>query len=148
MMRRKLLPLVLAAACLVLTGCGYSKPEIHSMMGLNINSITTVCGTDCTIDDIDVNTVDEHVAATYVYTNVAGGNGITDAGIRDARKYHEYLSSLSSCVKIDDFDEEKGSYNAYFRVSDKINEGFLMKVSFTKDTYTVHIEDNANLEEV
>lgn len=113
------------------------------MMGLNINSITTVCGTDCTIDDIDVSTVDEHVATTYVYTDVTGGKGI-----RDARKYHEYLSSLSSCVKIDDFDEKKGAYDAYFRVSDKINEGFLMKVSFTKDTYTVHIEDNANLEGV
>ena len=143
MMSRKFLPLVLAIACLVLTGCGYSKPEIHSMMGLNINSITTVCGTDCTIDDIDVNTVDDHVTTTYVYTGVADGKGIADA-----RKYHEYLSSLSSCVKIDDFDEAKGSYNAYFKVTDKVNEGFLMKVSFTKDTYTVHIEDNANLEEV
>lgn len=113
------------------------------MMGLNINSITTVCGTDCTIDDIDVSTIDDHVTTTYAYTDVAG-----DKGIADARKYHEYLASLSSCVKIDDFDETKGFYNAYFKVTDKINEGFLMKISFTKDTYTVHIEDNANLEEV
>ena len=146
MMSRKFLPLVFVVACLVLTGCGYSKPEIHSMMGLNINSITTVCGTDCRISDINVSTVDDHVTTTYIYTEVADEKGIPDAGIRDARKYHEYLSSLSSCVKIDDFDEAKGSYDAYFKVTDKVNEGFLMKVSFTKDSYTVHIEDNANLE--
>lgn len=139
MMKKKLIILVLVT-CLVLTGCGYSKPEVHSMMGLNISSITTICGTDCTMNDIDVKSNGNHVTTTYEYTNVAEGKGITDA-----KKYHGYLSALPSCIKIDDYEETKGFYQAYFKVTDKIDEGFLMKVSFTKDTYTVQIEDNAAL---
>lgn len=138
-MKKKLFALVLAAT-LTLTGCGYKKPETHSMMGLNIKSITTVCGTDCTMKDIDTSSTGTYAMTTYVYTDVADDKGVTDA-----KKYHAYLSSLKSCVKIDDFDEKKGSYSARFKVSDNINEGFLMKISFTKDSYSVHIEDNASL---
>lgn len=142
MMNKKILSLVLIA-CLLFTGCGYNKPETHSMMGLNIKSITTICGTECTLKDIDVKSTHEYGMTSYVYTDVAN-----DRGILDAQKYHDYLGGLSSCVRIDDFDKTKGYYNAYFQVTKKIKEGFLMKVSFTKDSYTVHIEDNANLEKL
>ena len=138
-MKKKLFALVLVAT-LILTGCGYKKPETHSMMGLNIKSITTVCGTDCTMKDIDTSSTGTYAMTTYVYTDVAD-----DKGVADAKKYHSYLSSLKSCVKIDEFDEKKGSYTARFKVADNIKEGFLMKISFSKDSYSVHIEDNASL---
>lgn len=142
MMKKKIITLLVAIAALVLTGCGYNKPETHSMLGINLKSITTVCGTDCTMDDIDINSTSDHGTATYVYTDVAG-----DKGISDAKKYHEYLKDNEHCVKIEDFDEQKGAYTAYFRVgSADIKEGFSMKVSFTKDSYTVHISDNVSLE--
>ena len=94
------------------------------MMGLNISSITTICGTDCTMKDIDIKSNGNRVTTTYKYTDVAG-----DKGLADAKKYYNYLSRLPSCVKIDDYG------------------GFLMKVSFTKNTYTVQIEDNAKLDD-
>lgn len=140
MMKKKIISLVVIV-CLLFTGCGQSKPETHSMMGLNINSITTVCGTECTLKDINVKSNSDYGMTTYVYTDIAD-----DKGISDAKKYHEYLSGLSSCVKIDSFDETKGCYNAYFQVTEKIKEGFLMRISFTKNSYTVYIEDNADLE--
>lgn len=142
MMKKKIIILLVAIATLVLTGCGYNKPETHSMLGINLNSITTVCGTDCTMDDIDINSTSDHGTATYVYTDVAD-----EKGISDAKKYYEYLKSNEHCVKIEDFDKKKGAYTAYFRVgSADIKEGFSMKVSFTKDSYTVHISDNVSLE--
>lgn len=128
--------------CLLLTGCNYSKPETHSLMGLNIKSITTVCGTDCHLDNIDVNSNQKSANATYSYTDVADGKGITDA-----KAYHEYLKELPACVKIDDFDAAKSKFCAYLRVTKKVDEGFMIKVSFTKDSYTVHIQDNVNLKE-
>lgn len=139
MMKKKLL-LFVFAVCLCLTGCSYNKPETHSLMGLNINSITTVCGTDCRLNNIDVNSNQKAATATYSYTDVANDKGITDA-----KTYHEYLKGLSACVKIDDFDTDKGQFCAYLRVTKKIDEGFMIKVSFTKDSYTVHIQDNVNL---
>ncbi len=140
-MIKKFFPLVLVT-CLVLTGCGYKKPEVHSMMGLNISSITTICGTDCTMKDIDIKSNGNRVTTTYEYTDVA-----EEKGLADAKKYYDYLSHLPSCANIDDYEEAKGFFQAKFKVTDKIDEGFLMKVSFTKDTYTVQIEDNAKLDD-
>ena len=140
-MNKKFLFLVLVTS-LLLSGCGYKKPEVHSMMGLNISSITTICGTDCTMKDIDIKSNGNRVTTTYKYTDVAG-----DKGLADAKKYYNYLSRLPSCVKIDDYGEAKGVFQAKFKVTDKIDEGFLMKVSFTKNTYTVQIEDNAKLDD-
>lgn len=141
-MMKKLL-LILFMAALVLTGCSYKKPETHTMMGLNIQSITTVCNTDCTMSNIHTGSNKERGTVTYEYTDVAN-----EQGISDAKKYHEYLKTVSSCIKIDDFEKTKGSYKAYFKVKDSINEGFLMKISFTKDSYTTYIEDNVNLEDI
>ena len=132
---------ILIAATLICTGCGYKKPETHSMLGLNLKSITTVCGTDCTMDDIDVDTTQNYGTATYVYTDVADNKGISDA-----KTYHAYLKQDQHCVQIDDFDEKKGNYTAYFQVNPKNKkEGFSMKVSFKKDSYTICIQDNADL---
>ncbi len=142
--RNFLIALLAVAAVVVFTGCGYKKPETHTMLGLNLKSITTVCGTDCTMSDIDVDSTSDYGTATYVYTDVANDNGISDA-----RKYYDYLKSEKHCIKIDDFTESKGNYTAYFFVSPKNKkEGFSMKVSFRKDSYTVHISDNVNLEDV
>lgn len=144
MMKKRLLTVLLTVAALVLTGCGYKKPETHSMLGMNLKSITTVCGTDCTMKDIDIESTSDHGTATYVYTDVAG-----DKGISDAKKYHDYLKADEHCIKIENFDEKKGSFTAYFQLEQaKINEGFSMKVSFQKDSYTIHISDNVNLEDL
>lgn len=144
MMKKTLLTFLFVAATLVLTGCGYKKPETHSMLGMNLKSITTVCGTDCTMADIDISSTSDHGTATYVYTEVAD-----DKGVADAKKYHDYLKEDGHCIKIDDFDEKRGSYTAYFRIAEtKVNEGFSMKVTFKKDTYTIHISDNVNLEDL
>lgn len=144
MMKRKLFTLLFVAVALVLTGCGYKKPETHTMLGINLNSITTVCGTECTMDKIDIASTNNQGTATYVYTDVAN-----DQGISDAKKYYAYLKANEHCIKIDDFDEKKGSYTAYFRlISDEDKEGFRMKVSFKKDSYTVEISDNVNLEDL
>lgn len=143
MMKKKLFTLLFVAA-LILTGCGYKKPETHTMLGINLNSITTVCGTDCTMDEIDIQSANNQGTATYVYTDVADNRGI-----EDAKKYHEYLKTNEHCIKIDDFDEKKGYYIAYFHlVSDKDKEGFRMNVSFKKDAYTIQITDNVNLEDL
>ena len=75
------------------------------MMGLNISSITTICGTDCTMKDIDIKSNGNRVTTTYKYTDVAG-----DKGLADAKKYYNYLSRLPSCVKIDDYGEAKGEF--------------------------------------
>lgn len=144
MMKKKLLTLLFVAATLVLTGCGYKKPETHSMLGINLKSITTVCGTDCTMADIDIESTSDHGTATYVYTDVAD-----DRGVSDAKKYHDYLKEDEHCIKIDEFDEKKGSYTAYFQLDGaKVNEGFRMTVTFKNDTYTIHIADNVNLEDL
>ena len=141
-MKKKLLSLLFLVATLALTGCGYKKPEVHSMLGMNIKSITTVCGTDCSMDTIDTSSTSDHGMITYYYTDVAG-----DKGISDAKTYYNYLKSEKHCIKIDDFDEKKGNYSAYFQLNEKqVKSGFLMKVSFTKNSYTVYIEDNISLE--
>ena len=77
-MNKKFLFLVLVTS-LLLSGCGYKKPEVHSMMGLNISSITTICGTDCTMKDIDIKSNGNRVTTTYKYTDVAGDKGLADA---------------------------------------------------------------------
>ena len=131
-MKKKLLSLLFLVATLALTGCGYKKPEVHSMLGMNIKSITTVCGTDCSMNNIDTSSTSDHGMITYYYTDVAG-----DKGISDAKTYYN------------DFDEKKGNYSAYFQLNEKqVKSGFLMKVSFTKNSYTVYIEDNISLEKI
>ena len=74
-MKKKLLSLLFLVATLALTGCGYKKPEVHSMLGMNIKSITTVCGTDCSMDTIDTSSTSDHGMITYYYTDVAGDKG-------------------------------------------------------------------------
>ena len=101
------------------------------MLGMNIKSITTVCGTDCSMDDIDTSSTSDHGMITYYYTDVAG-----DKGISDAKTYYNYLKSEKHCIKIDDLNEKQ------------VKSGFLMKVSFTKNSYTVYIEDNISLEKI
>ena len=124
-MKKKLLSLLFLVATLALTGCGYKKPEVHSMLGMNIKSITTVCGTDCSMDTIDTSSTSDHGMITYYYTDVAG-----DKGISDAKTYYNYLKSEKHCIKIDDFDEKKGNYSAYFQLNEKqVKSGFLMKVN-------------------
>lgn len=143
-MKKKLLSLLFLVATLALTGCGYKKPEVHSMLGMNIKSITTVCGTDCSMNNIDTSSTSDHGMITYYYTDVAG-----DKGISDAKTYYNYLKSEKHCIKIDNFDEKKGNYSAYFQLNEKqVKSGFLMKVSFTKNSYTVYIEDNISLEKI
>ena len=94
--------------------------------------------------DIDIESTSDHGTATYVYTDVADGKGIIDA-----KEYHNYLKENEHCIKIDEFDENKGSYTAYFRLEGtKVNEGFSMKVTFKKDTYTIQISDNVNLDDL
>ena len=47
------------------------------------------------------------------------------------------------------FSGKKGNYSAYFQLNEKqVKSGFLMKVSFTKNSYTVYIEDNISLEKI
>lgn len=154
MMKRKSTRTLLLAAltALLLTGCGLRKPEKHSMINIEIDSITTVCGTDCDIDDIDISSGDTHGTATYVYTNVAGENGIADA-----QKYHDYLAGNTHCVRIDDFDTSSCTYTALMdvgmeretkdSVKEPVREGFSVTVTFTKDSYTVTIMDNVALDE-
>ncbi len=143
-MKKKIITVLVVAAAFLFTGCGYKKPEKHSMLGLNLDSITTVCGTDCTMDDIDIVSTSDHGTAAYVYTDVAN-----DKGINDAKTYYDYLKKNEHCIKIDDFDVKKGSYTAYFRVApENVKEGFSMKVSFTKNSYTIFISDNVNLEDL
>ena len=126
-MKKKLLSLLFLVATLALTGCGYKKPEVHSMLGMNIKSITTVCGTDCSMDDIDTSSTSDHGMITYYYTDVAG-----DKGISDAKTYYNYLKSKNTVSKIDDFDEKK-NYSAYFQLNEKqVKSGFLMKVILPK----------------
>lgn len=96
------------------------------------------------MDDIDTSSTSDHGMITYYYTDVAG-----DKGISDAKTYYNYLKSEKHCIKIDDFDEKKGNYSAYFQLNEKqVKSGFLMKVSFTKNSYTVYIEDNISLEKI
>lgn len=109
-MNKKFLPLVLVT-CLVLTGCGYKKPEVHSMMGLNISSITTICGTDCTMRDIDIESNGNRVTTTYQYTDVAG-----EKGLADAKKYHDYLSGLPPVRRLMTTKKQK----AFFRQNLKL----------------------------
>ena len=92
------------------------------MLGMNIKSITTVCGTDCSMDTIDTSSTSDHGMITYYYTDVAG-----DKGISDAKTYYNYLKSEKHCIKIDDFDEKKGNYSAYFQLNEK-QEARLKKV--------------------
>lgn len=159
-MKNKLLIALLFAAVLSLTACSHKKPERYNVRTLGADSITTVCGTDCTLSDINVATAGNHCSASYNYTNVADGKGITDA-----KTYHDYLASEESCVKIDEFSEEKGTYTAYLgdkraiestdkteivngETVQKVALGISIKVTFTKESYNVVITDNINLDEI
>lgn len=178
----KLLTILLCLiTALSLTGCGYQKPEKYSIQELSVDSITTVCKTDCSLSDVNVATTDSSCSASYQYTDVAD-----DKGISDAKTYHEYLKAEKTCVKIDDFNEANGSYTAYIgnpevakqiiqdnlknkkkkeSVDNKNNAdnkedsenkennepiaaGFSIKVTFTKDSYTVTMTDNVILNNV
>lgn len=158
MKMKKLLTILL---CLItafsLTGCGYKKPEKYSIQELAVDSITTVCKTDCSLSDVNVATTDTNCSASYQYTDVAD-----DKGIEDARTYHEYLKAEKNCVKIDDFKEKSGTYTAYIGNPEvlqstdtkaengekKIAAGFSIKVTFTKNSYTVTMTDNIVLDDV
>lgn len=143
---------------LSLTGCRYQKPEKYSIQELSIDSITTVCGTDCKLSDVNVSTTDKSCSASYQYTDVA-----EDRGILDAKKYHDYLKSAETCIKVEDFNEAAGSYTAYIGNRDVVESkqpapkegeeksvaaGFSIKVSFTKDSYTVTMTDNVILDDI
>jgi hypothetical protein len=148
---------LLLAAALSLTACSYKKPERYTVQTLGADSITTVCGTDCNLSDIEVATAGSNCSASYTYTNVAD-----EKGVSDAKTYHDYLAGESTCVKIDDFSEESGSYTAYFGETDAIEStdtededgeekvalGISIKVTFTADSYTIVVTDNINLDEI
>lgn len=175
---KKLFPILLfLVTALTLTGCGYQKPEKYSIQELSVDSITTVCKTDCSLSDVNVATTDSSCSASYEYTDVA-----EDKGVADAKTYHEYLKAEKSCVKIDDFEEAKGTYTAYIgnpdiarqviqdnaknkkdsvdnkenannknggkKKEELIAAGFSIKVTFTKDSYTVTMTDNVVLNDV
>ncbi len=149
--------ILILAATLSLTACSYQKPERYTVKSLGVDSITTVCGTDCSLSDVVVATAGSNCSAAYTYTKVEN-----DVGIRDAKTYHDYLAGEPSCLKIDDFSEDAGAYTAY--VGDrnavesddtrdennvkKVALGVSIKVSFAPDSYTVTITDNINLDEV
>lgn len=177
MSMKKFLPiLLLLITALTLTGCGYQKPEKYSIQELSVDSITTVCKTDCSLSDVNVATTDSSCSASYEYTKVAD-----DKGIADAKTYHEYLKAQINCVKIDDFNESNGSYTAYIgnpdvtrqiiqenqnkkdsvdnkenantknggkKEEELIAAGFSIKVTFAKDSYTVTMTDNVVLNDV
>ena len=65
------------------------------MLGMNIKSITTVCGTDCSMNNIDTSSTSDHGMITYYYTDVAG-----DKGISDAKTYYNYLKSKNTVSKL------------------------------------------------
>lgn len=159
-MKKKFLVLLLFIAALFLTACSYEKPERYNVQSLGADSITTVCGTDCSLSDIKVATAGSNCSASYFYTNVADNKGVTDA-----KTYHDYLAAEESCVKIDDFSEKTGTYTAYLgdrkaiessdtseevdgEKVEKVALGISIKVSFTGDSYTVTITDNINLDDV
>lgn len=156
-MKKKILALLLLIAALSLTACSYKKPERYTVKTLGVDSITTVCGTDCSLSDINVATAGSNCSASYSYTNVADGRGLTDA-----KTYYDYLAAERSCVKISDFSEETGSYTAYIGDPEavaskdttekngekKVALGVSIKVGFSEDSYTVTITDNINLDEI
>jgi hypothetical protein len=149
--------MLLLVAALSLTACSYEKPERYNVQTLGADSITTVCGTDCSLSDVDVATAGSNCSASYTYTNVAD-----DKGISDAKTYHDYLAGETDCLKIDDFSADTGTYTAYFGNADaiastdttdtdgeeKVALGISIKVTFTANSYTVIITDNINLDEI
>ncbi len=109
--RNKILYLLLVLCTLSLTGCGYKKPEEYSIAGMAVDSITTVCNTDCSMSDVTVTSGtapsgEKQVSCRYEYTEVAN-----DQGVADAQTYHEYLQK--NALKVEDFDEASGRYTAY-----------------------------------
>lgn len=156
-MKKTTLALLLAVLAFTLTACSYKKPERYTVRDLGVDSITTVCGTDCSLSDINVATAGNNCSASYRYTRVEDG-----LGIQDAKKYHDYLSNESVCAKIEDFSESAGSYTAYIGNPEaiaskdttdehgvkKVALGVCIKVSFEADSYTVTITDNINLDEI
>lgn len=158
-MKTKILTTLLLTAALCLCACSYQKPERYNVQTLGADSITTVCGTDCSLSDVKVVTAGSNCSATYVYTGVD-----KDQGVEDARTYHQYLAALENCLKIDDFSAETGYYTAYLGDKDvalsspspdssadsekAVALGISIKVSFTADSYTVTITDNIILDDV
>ncbi len=156
-MKKTSLILLVLIAALSLTACSYKKPDRYTVKDLGVDSITTVCGTDCSLSDINVATAGSNCSASYSYTNVADSRGL-----QDAKTYYDYLEGESTCVKIDNFSEETGTFTAYIGnpetiasedTEDKNGEkkvalGICIKVSFDADSYTVTITDNINLDEV
>ena len=122
---------------LLLTGCGYQKPEAYAVQKLSVDSITTVCQTDCRLSDVTVSADDKNCTTVYKYTDVAESRGA-----EDARAYHDYLRAQKCCRRIEDFPDGGGAYTAYIVSQEKIATGFTLKVAFTNDSYTVTITDN------
>ncbi len=140
--RNKILYLLFILCTLSLTGCGYKKPEEYSIAGMAVDSITTVCNTDCSMSDVTVTSGtapsgEKQVSCRYEYTKVAN-----DQGVADARTYHEYLQK--NALKVEDFDEASGRYTAYVGKEGDV-EGFSVLVEFTNDSYSVTVTDNVSL---
>lgn len=156
-MKKTSLILLVLIAALSLTACSYKKPERYTVRDLGVDSITTVCSTDCSLSDVNVATAGNNCSASYSYTGVEGS-----VGIQDAKKYHDYLANEAVCAKIEDFSESAGSFTAYIGNPDaiaskdtkdshgekKVALGVCIKVSFDADSYTVTITDNINLDEI
>ena len=84
--------------------------------------------------------------------NISDESANEDISDNEISKDKEEIVSTSDLDENDDdninFDENKGNFTAYFQVTPKnTKEGFSMKVSFKKDSYTVHISDNVSLED-
>lgn len=133
--------IVLFTLSLLLTGCG-KKPEEYSVAGIAVDSITTVCQTDCSLGDVKVvsgtaPSGEKQVSCRYEYTKVADAKGVSDARI-----YHEYLQK--NALRVEDFKESSGRYTAYVGKEGDA-EGFSILVEFTPGSYAVTITDNVDL---
>lgn len=128
---------------LLLTGCSYQKPETYSVQEVAVDSITTVCQTDCRLSDVRVTANSENCTAVYEYTGVE-----KEQGVNDAKTYYDYLKNHKNCYQIEDFSEDTGSYTAYIASTDDVVTGFTLKVAFTKDSYTVTMTDNLILDDI
>ncbi len=142
--KQKISYLLLVLCILSLTGCGYKKPEEYSIAGMAVDSITTVCNTDCSMSDVTVSSGtapsgEKQVSCRYEYTEVAN-----DQGVADARTYHEYLQKNALALKVENFDEASGRYTAYVGKEGDV-EGFSILVEFTNDSYSVTVTDNVSL---
>lgn len=132
-------PVLLLIATITLTACSIKKPEVFRVQSVYVDSITTVCKTECDLSDVDVSSGNGNCSTSYKYSAVANNNGK-----KDAKTYYDYLKASKLCAYIEPFDEKKGFYTAYIlgKVEGNKVSGFTMKISFTSDSYTVTMTDN------